>query len=99
MLASTVQFSNNTQQPLLEKKNSSLSQIIVADQTLACNLRCQQCTEIAPRILPVKNLCWRAIVSVPPMSNRVLRSWTIGLWPHTTPDNSGCVGRCSLERR
>ncbi len=46
---------------------------------IACSLRTQQCTDIAPRTLPVKNSCWRAIVSVPPMSNRVPRSGTIGL--------------------
>ncbi|CDZ90522.1 hypothetical protein RHRU231_720040 [Rhodococcus ruber] len=51
MLASTVQFSNNTQQPILGKEEPFPFPVIVADRTLACSLRTQQCTDITPRIL------------------------------------------------
>jgi hypothetical protein len=69
-------------------------------QTLACSLRTQQCTDITlfpPALGPA--VMKKMLVSVPPMSTTGLHVNPKWLCPHTIPDSSGCVGRCSLERR
>ena len=69
-------------------------------QTLACSLRTQQCTDITlfpPALGPA--VMKKMLVSVPPMSTTGLHVNPKWLCPHTLPDSSGCVGRCSLERR
>ena len=73
MLASTVQFSNNTQQPVPEEETTPSFPIIVADKTLACSLRTQQCTDITTA--EGHSGPSRAVmtVSVPPMSTTGLR--------------------------
>ena len=51
MLASTVQFSNNTPHPRPATTTATLPGA-VTKTTLACSLRTQQCTDITPQILP-----------------------------------------------
>ncbi|MCD2130136.1 hypothetical protein, partial [Rhodococcus ruber] len=101
MLASTVQFSNNTQQPILGKEEPFPFPVIVADKTLACSLRTQQCTDITlfpPALGPA--VTKKIPVSVPPMSS--CRS-TCGNETVSAREAFTCVNphreKCSLERR